>query len=158
MSRAIGFIGTGNIGNPMAQNLIEAGHDLIVHDTRQEVAENLLELGAVWAGSPAEVSAAARVVFTSLPGPLQIEDVVNASNGLLSGARDGDGHIDLSSNSIATVQRVAAREAERGVLYVDCPVTGGVAGAERGALTLLASGDRDAFDRVYPLLEVIGEN
>ena len=161
MSRAIskiGFIGTGNIGNPMARHLIEAGHDLVIHDVRPEVAENLLELGATWAGSPAEVAAAARIVFTSLPGPLQIEDVVNGSDGLLSAAQDGDIHIDLSSNSIATVQRLAAREAERGVLYLDCPVTGGVAGAERGTLTLLASGDRDAFDRVHPLLESIGEN
>jgi 3-hydroxyisobutyrate dehydrogenase-like beta-hydroxyacid dehydrogenase len=154
----LGFIGTGNIGNPMARHLIEAGHDVVINDTRPEVGENLLELGATWADSAEEVARACRIVFTSLPGPPQVEDVVTGTTGLLAGAEPGDIHIDLSSNSISVVRRLAALEAERGVLYLDCPVTGGVRGADAGTLTLLASGDRDAFDKVEPVLQAIGTN
>jgi 3-hydroxyisobutyrate dehydrogenase len=154
----VGFIGTGNIGNPMARHLIEAGHDVVLNDLRQEAAENLLELGATWAASPAEVAKACRIVFTSLPGPPEVEAVVSADDGILAGAQSGDVHIDLSSNSITTVRRLVEREALQGVHYIDSPVTGGVRGADKGTLTLLASGDRDAFDRVEPLLQAIGSN
>ena len=154
----IGFIGAGNIGNPMARQMIAAGHQLVVFDLRPEAIENLLELGADAADSPADVAARCSVVFTSLPGPIEVEAVVTDSDGILAGASEGDIHIDLSSNSITTVQRLAALEAERGLSYIDAPVTGGVPGAEAGALTVLGSGDAEAFERARPYLEAIGAN
>ena len=154
----IGFVGTGNIGNPMARQMIAAGHQLVVFDLRAEAAENLLELGADAAESPADVAAHCSVVFTSLPGPVEVDAVVNGGDGILAGAQAGDIHVDLSSNSITMVQRLAALEAERGVAYIDAPVTGGVPGAEAGALTVLGSGDAEAFDRVRPILDAIGAN
>ena len=148
----IGFIGAGNIGNPMARQMIAAGHQLVVFDLRPEAIENLLELGADAADSPADIAARCSVVFTSLPGPVEVEAVVTDPDGILAGASEGDIHVDLSSNSITTVQRLAALEAERGLAYIDAPVTGGVPGAEAGTLTVLGSGDTEAFDRVRPYL------
>lgn len=154
----IGFIGTGNIGNPMARQLIAAGHQLVVFDMRAEAAENLLELGADSAESAADVAARCSVVFTSLPGPVEIDAVVTGPDGILAGAQAGDVHVDLSSNSITMVRRLAAAAAAREVSYIDAPVTGGVPGAEAGTLTVLASGDAEAVERVRPLLNAIGEN
>ena len=154
----IGFIGTGNIGNPMARNLIEAGRQLVIHDLRPEVMENLLELGAESAASCAEVASRCSVVFSSLPGPPEIEAAITSTDGILAGAASGDIHVDLSSNSITTVRRLAQLEADAGVSYIDAPVTGGVPGAESGALTVLGSGDADAFERVRPMLDCIGSN
>ena len=154
----IGFIGTGNIGNPMARNLIEAGHQLVVYDLRPEVMEGLLELGADSAESCAEVASRCSIVFSSLPGPPEIEAAITSADGILAGASSGDIHVDLSSNSITTVRRLAQLESDAGVSYIDAPVTGGVPGAEAGTLTVLGSGDAEAFERVRPLLEHIGSN
>ena len=154
----IGFIGTGNIGNPMARNLIKAGHQLVIYDLRPEVMENLLELGAESAQSCAEVASRCSVVFSSLPGPPEIEAAITSADGILAGASPGDIHVDLSSNSITTVRRLAQLESDAGISYIDGPVTGGVPGAEAGTLTVLGSGDADAFERVRPLLDNIGSN
>ncbi len=154
----IGFIGTGNIGNPMARNLIAAGHQLVVFDLRPEAMENLLELGAESAESCADVASRCSVVITSLPGPPEIEAAITGAEGILAGASRGDVHVDLSSNSITTVRRLAQLEADAGVSYIDAPVTGGVPGAEAATLTVLGSGDEAAFERVRPLLDAIGEN
>lgn len=154
----VGFIGTGNIGTPMARHLLDTGHTVVVHDRRPEASADLLERGAVWAESPAAVAEQCRIVFTSLPGPAEVEEVVTGPTGILAAARPGDAHVDLSSNSLAMVRRLAAREATAGVRYLDSPVTGGVRGAEAGTLTVLASGERAAFDQVEELLQTFGKN
>ena len=99
----LGFIGTGNMGNPMAANLIKAGHQLTVHDLRREAATNLLEMGADWADSPREAVPGSEVVFTSLPVPRDVEAVVLGENGILGGASNGQVFFDLSTNSPTTV-------------------------------------------------------
>ncbi|MCY3569355.1 MAG: NAD(P)-dependent oxidoreductase [Chloroflexi bacterium] len=154
----IGFIGTGNIGNPMARKLIEAGNQLVVYDIRPETMENLLELGAEPARSCEEVAASCSVLFTSLPGPVEVEDAIDGVEGILQGGLIGTIHVDLSSNSITMVRRLAELEEAHGITYIDAPVTGGVPGAEAGTLTVLGSGDANAFERVRPLLEQIGSN
>ncbi len=153
----VGFIGTGHMGNPMVGHLIDAGHELIVHDERPSVTANLTARGASWADSPAAVADACRVVFTSLPGPPQIDAVTRGDNGLLRAARPGDIHVDLSSNSVAMVRQIAASATEHNVRYLDSPVTGGVPGAEKGTVSFLASGDQEAVETVRPLFECMGE-
>lgn len=154
----LGFIGTGHIGNPMARNLIKAGHELVVNDLRPDACANLLELGAVWAESPAAVGAQTGVIFTSLPGPAEVEAVLTGAEGILAGARPGTVYFDLSTNAPATARRLAVIAAERGVTYLDAPVSGGVAGAEKGTLAVMVGGDRAAFEAHKPLLEAIGAN
>ena len=154
----VGFIGTGNIGNPMAENLIKAGHSLVVHDLVEERAANLIELGARWAGSPSEAARQSEVVLTSLPGPAEVEAVLTGEDGILAGAAPGTAYFDLSTNLPRTVRRLAAVAAEQGVTMLDSPVSGGVCGAREATLAVMVGGDRAVFDAHRPLLEAIGKN
>lgn len=154
----VGFIGTGNIGNPMARNLLKAGHTMVVHDLRERAAANLLELGAEWGSDPAAVASRVEVLFTSLPGPAEVEHVLTAAAGILAGARRGLVYFDLSTNAPSVARRLAAVAAEHGVTYLDAPVSGGVSGAEQATLAVMVGGDRGAFDAHRPLLEAIGAN
>jgi 3-hydroxyisobutyrate dehydrogenase len=154
----VGFIGTGNIGNPMARNLIKAGHRLVVHDMREQATANLVELGARWADSPRDVAQQCGVLFTSLPGPPEVEQVVLGPDGTLEGAQPGTVLFDLSSNAPPVIRAIAAKARERGVTVLDAPVSGGVSGAEKGTLAVMVGGDRAAFEAHRPLLEAIGEH
>jgi 3-hydroxyisobutyrate dehydrogenase-like beta-hydroxyacid dehydrogenase len=153
-----GFIGTGNMGNPMARNLIASGVELVVNDVRQEACASLIEMGATWAGSPREVAEQATVVFTSLPGPAQVDQVTLAEDGIYAHLQPGTIHVDLSSNSLSAVKRLAVLAAQRNIGFLDAPVSGGTAGAEKGTLSIMVGGDKASFDAVKPLLDTIGEN
>ena len=102
----VGFVGLGNMGNPMASNLIKAGHQLTVHDLRREAATNLLEMGANWADAPRDVVPGSDVVFTSLPVPRDVEAVVLGENGILDGSDRGTVYLDLSTNSPTAIRRI----------------------------------------------------
>jgi 3-hydroxyisobutyrate dehydrogenase-like beta-hydroxyacid dehydrogenase len=147
----IGFIGTGNMGGPIALRLLGAGHALVACDAREEALRGVLAAGATRAATPREVAARCGVVFTSLPGPREIEAVVTGEQGLLSGAARGAIHVDLSTTSLASVKRLHALEAAAGVSLLDAPVSGGAMAAAQGALSVMASGDRAVFARVEPL-------
>lgn len=152
----VGFIGVGAMGNPMAANLLAAGHRLTVHDVRAEPAANLLDAGAAWADSAGAVAAASDVTFLSLPNPTDVTDVVTGTTGVLAGTAAGTTIVDLSTNSPEVVRSLAARAAERGVGFLDAPVSGGVGGARKGTLAVMVGGDADAYAACLPLLEVIG--
>ena len=153
----LGFIGLGTMGASMAANLQKAGHRLMVHDVRPAAAEPHLAAGAVWAQTPRQVAEAAEVVFTSLPGPPEVEIVSLGPEGLLSGMPAGAAYFDLSTNSPALVRRIHAAFAERGAHMLDAPVSGGPRGARTGKLALWVGGERTVFDRHKPLLDAIGD-
>jgi 3-hydroxyisobutyrate dehydrogenase len=153
----LGFIGLGTMGASMAANLQKAGHRLMVHDVRRATAEPHLAAGAVWAQTPRQVAEAAEVVFTSLPGPPEVETVALGPEGLLSGMPAGAAYFDLSTNSPALVRRIHAAFAERGAHMLDAPVSGGPRGARTGKLALWVGGERTVFDRHKPLLDAIGD-
>ena len=152
----IGFIGTGNMGNPMAANLIKAGHQLTVHDLRREAATNLLEMGANWADSPKEAVPGNEMVLTSLPVPRDVEAVVLGENGILEGASKGQVFFDLSTNSPTMIRRLHDECADRGVTLLDSPVSGGTYGAAAGTLAVMVGGDKPTFEKFKPTLEAIG--
>ena len=154
----VGFIGLGNMGNPMATNLARAGHELTVHDLRREAATNLLEMGANWADSPKDAVPGNDVVFTSLPVPRDVDAVVLGENGVLEGATPNTVYMDLSTNSPTSIRRVHDLCAERGVSVLDAPVSGGVYGAAAGTLAVMVGGDRAIFDRMKPTLDAIGSH
>ena len=154
----VGFIGTGNMGNPMAANLIKAGHELTVHDLRREAATNLLEMGAEWAATPKDAVPGNEVVFTSLPVPRDVEAVVEGENGILEGAGEGSLYVDLSTNSPTVVRRLHQVCAARGVTMLDAPVSGGVYGAAAGTLAVMVGGDEGTFNRLKPTLDAIGSH
>ena len=154
----IGFIGTGHMGNPIARHLIKAGHDVTVNDKRQEATANLIELGASWGDSPAAASENADVVFTSLPGPPEVDEAVLGVHGILESARDGMTHVDLSTNLPSAVRRIAGIEGTKGMAMIDAPLSGMQIGAEEGTLTIFVGGDEQTVENVKPLLELFGKN
>src|ERR1700687_119837 len=97
----IGYIGAGKIGNPMARSLLRAGHAMKVHDINEAATANLIELGAVWADSAAAACAGPEVIFTSLPGPVEVEEVLMGKDGILAGAAEGTVYFDLSSKLLS---------------------------------------------------------
>jgi 3-hydroxyisobutyrate dehydrogenase len=153
----IGFIGLGTMGRHMAMHLIEAGHELTVHDLRREAAEPHLAAGARWADSPAELAGDVELVFTSLPGPAEVETVALGEKGLLAGMRPGSVWFDLTTNSPALIRRLHALFAERGVHVLDAPVSGGPRGAQTRRLALWVGGDEELFRRYKPVLDAIGD-
>lgn len=153
----VGFIGLGNMGRHMSRHILDGGHELTVHDIRREAAEPLLSAGATWAESPRTAAEGAEVVFTSLPGPNDIESVALGEGGISEGARRGTVYVDLSTNSPTLIRRIHAEFGQRGVSVLDAPVSGGATGAEGATLAVLVGGDNSTFERVRPLLELIGD-
>jgi 3-hydroxyisobutyrate dehydrogenase-like beta-hydroxyacid dehydrogenase len=152
----IGFIGLGNMGAPMARRLVEAGHHLTVYDTRQELIGNLTALGAVAARSPAEVADAAETVMASLPTPDIVLAVATGPRGVIEGKRVRR-FVDLSTPGAVMAQRIFAQLAARNIVQIDSPVSGGVSGAEKGTLAVMASGPRADVEAIEPALSVIGK-
>jgi len=155
----LGFIGLGTMGAHMAASLQRAGHELVVNDLRREAAQPHIGRGAVWAESPRAVAEAVDVVFTSLPGPPEVESVAvgGGGSGLIDGLRRGSAFIDLSTNSPTLMRRLHADFADRGVDVLDSPVSGGPSGAKSGRLALWVGGDEAVFSRHRPLLDAIGD-
>ena len=154
----LGFIGVGNIGTPMCRHLIEAGHTVVAYDVSEANLSRIVNLGAQAAASPKAVAQACEVVFSSLPGPREVEQVALGEDGIIAAARPGLIYIDLSTNFPSVAQRICATLAEQGVAMIDAPVSGGVAGAERGTLAVMVGGDATTFETCKPLLEHIGAN
>src|SRR5258707_14871902 len=136
----VGFIGLGTMGASMAANLQKAGHELVVHDIRRAAAERHLAAGAVWADSPKALAEQCEIIFTSLPGPREVEAVALGANGLLAGMKDGSAYFDLSTNSPTLVREINRRFAEKHVYILDAPVSGGPRGAASGRLALWIGG------------------
>ncbi len=153
----IGFIGLGNMGGPMALNILRAGHEVTVHDLRREAALAHLEGGAKWADSPREAAAYSEIIMTSLPAPRDVEAVALGDSGIMAGAGSGSTYVDLSTNSPTVIRRIHAIFKDKGIEVLDAPVSGGVAGARRASLGVFVGGDEAAFRKVQPVLNAIGD-
>ena len=130
----VGFIGLGAMGRHMARNLQESGNNLTVHDLRREAATHILESGAEWADTPKEVAQKSEVIFTSLPGPIDVESVVLGPEGIAEGATKGQIYLDLSTNSPTVTRRLHQEMADRGVAMLDVREWWGGWGRRRHAL------------------------
>jgi len=154
----IGFIGLGNMGGPMALNLMKAGHTLVVHDVRPDAATPHLEQGAKWATSPRAAVQESELILTSVPGPSDVEKVALGADGIIEGAGRAVVYADLSTGSPTMMRAIHARFAERGGAVLDAPVSGGVWGAQRGTLVVMVGGDQAVFTKLKPVFEAIGNN
>ncbi len=152
----IGWIGTGVMGAPMAGHLLEAGHQLHVFNRTRARAEGLLEKGARWCESPAEVGSAAEVVCLMLGYPDDVRETVLGDGGLLEAMRAGSLLIDMTTSEPTLAVEIADAAAERDVAALDAPVSGGDVGARNAALVIMVGGAEDAFERARPLFEVLG--
>jgi 3-hydroxyisobutyrate dehydrogenase-like beta-hydroxyacid dehydrogenase len=157
MSATLGFVGLGAMGAPMVRRLLEAGHRVLAHDLNGAALAAAVSRGAEARGGAAAVAAEAETVLVSLPTPDAVRQVALGPGGLAEGGALRL-YIDLSTTGARVAQAVAEGLAPRGVVALDAPVSGGVAGAEAGTLSVMAAGDHAAFDRIRPVLEVIGGN
>ena len=152
----IGFIGLGIMGSRIANNLLKAGYTVNVFDLSDEAVKTLVNSGAVGVDTPKAVAEVSDIIFSSLPGPPEVEKVALGEGGLIEGIRPGSVYIDLTSNSPTMVRRVYDKFKEKGAHVMDVPVSGGPTGAQAGTLTLMVGGDEDVFERCRPVLEAIG--
>jgi 3-hydroxyisobutyrate dehydrogenase-like beta-hydroxyacid dehydrogenase len=154
----VGFIGLGIMGSRMAANLRAAGYELTVFNRTRERAETFAsDHGATVADTPAAVGAASDVVITMVVDGPQVEAVLLGDDGVVSGAGEGTLCVDMSTIAPAQTRRIGAALDERGIGFVDAPVTGSSPKAEDGTLTIMAGGTADAFARAQPLFDVMGE-
>lgn len=154
---ALGFIGIGAMGGPMALNLLKAGHALTVYARRADAAAQLVGAGAHAAGSPAEVARAADVVITMVTTAADCEEVTLGAQGIIEGARAGSVVVDMATISPLAARRIAETLAARGIEHVDAPVSGGPMGARDATLSIMAGGKPQVFERVKPLFECMGK-
>jgi len=153
----VGFIGLGTMGASIALNAIKGGHSLTVHDINKDAASEHLKLGAVWADTPKAVAEASEVVFTSLPGPPEVEAVVLGKNGLIDGFKPGSAYFDLSTNSPTVIRDIHSALAEKDVQVLDAPVSGGPDGARDGRMAIWIGGDEETYNRFLPVLNSMGD-
>ena len=153
----VGFIGLGTMGASMAYNCLQGGNDMVVHDIRRESATPHLEAGATWADTPREVAESSEIVFTSLPGPTEVEAVALGEEGLLEGLSADKVYFDLSTSTPSMIRRIHEEASARGIHVLDAPVSGGPRGARSRNLAIWVGGDKEIFDRCKPVLDSIGD-
>lgn len=155
---AVGFIGLGIMGKPMAHNLLKADYPLMVHSRSRPPVDELAASGAATAGSPREVAEHSDVVITMLPDSPDVELVALGPDGLIETARPGLIYVDMSTIAPATAVRVAKALAEKGIRCLDAPVSGGDVGARQGTLSIMVGGDQATFEAVQPIFSVLGKS
>lgn len=153
----IGFIGLGMMGAGMASNLQKAGHDLVVHDLTRQAASRHLAAGAIWAETPRAVAEQCDLVFTSLPTPPDVQKVGTGPDGLVAGFRPGAAWFDLSTNAVDVVRALHATFAEKGIDFLDAPVSGGPRGANSGRLAIWVGGNQAVYDKYHAVLSAMGD-
>jgi 3-hydroxyisobutyrate dehydrogenase-like beta-hydroxyacid dehydrogenase len=154
----VGFVGVGAMGRPMALRLLRAGHQLGVYARRPEASTTLVDAGATFHATPTALAETCEVVVTIVTGDADVEEVLLGPQGVAQGARPGTVAIDMSTISPSGTRRMAAALAARGAHMLDAPVTGGVAGAENGTLTIMVGGEQSVLNRVRPVLDCLGNN
>ena len=154
----IGFIGLGNVGAKLAGSLLRNGFDLSVRDVDRDAARDLLDRGARWSDSGAEMARDCEVIITCLPSPAVSAEVMEADDGVLAGLDTGKIWLEMSSTDAGEIRRLGARVEARGAIPLDCPVSGGCHRAATGNIAIFAGGRRDAFEKVLPLLTTLGGN
>jgi 2-hydroxy-3-oxopropionate reductase len=157
MPERVGFVGLGIMGKPMAKNLMDAGHELTVHNRSPEKAKELGEAGATMAKSPKEVAEISDIIITMLPDSPQVREVVAAEGGILEGITEGSLVIDMSTISPVVTEELSEAVKEEGASMLDAPVSGGDVGAIEGTLSIMVGGAEADFRRAKPLFEAMGK-
>ncbi|MBU2509753.1 NAD(P)-dependent oxidoreductase [bacterium] len=154
----LGWIGTGVMGRSMCFHLINAGHKVFIYNRTMEKAEDLVNEGAVWCETPAEVAKNSGIVFSIVGFPSDVEEVILGSQGVLSGTEADSIIVDMTTSEPKLAAKISNAAKEKNVRTLDAPVSGGDQGARDGTLAIMVGGDRAAYDRVLPLFKIMGEN
>ncbi|MHC4346777.1 MAG: NAD(P)-dependent oxidoreductase [Planctomycetota bacterium] len=153
----VGFIGTGIMGRPMCLNLLKAGYVLTVHSRTKSRAEAVLAAGASWAETPAEVAQTSDVLITCVPDTPDVRNVLLGQGGVIEGAKAGLICVDMSTISPAATKQMGQILQGKGVTLLDAPISGGEIGAIEGKLSIMMGGPKEAFEKVRPVMEVMGK-
>jgi len=154
----IGFIGVGNMGAPMARNLIKAGHSVSVHDVAPSAVAALVADGARPAESASDAARGVTAVITMLPAGAHVRAVYTGEGGIVAAVAEGTLLIDCSTIDVDSARATADAARDQGLAMLDAPVSGGVAGAEAATLTFMVGGEAEAFERAQPILSAMGRN
>ena len=156
--KVVGFVGTGVMGRSMAANLMKADITVCVYNRTREKAEDLIADGAIWKDTPGEVAKASDIVITMVGYPKDVEEVYFNANGLLANAQEGAYLIDMTTSSPALAKKIYQTAKDQGIFAMDAPVSGGDIGAREGTLSIMVGADKDAFEEMRPLFELLGKN
>ncbi len=153
----VGFIGLGNMGGGMAGNIQKADYPMVVCDLRQEILQPFVDRGARSARTAAEVAEQCDVIFTSLPGPKEVEAVATGTEGVLEGIRPGGIYVDLSTSRPTLIREIEPQFRAKGAHVLDAPVSGGKTGAATRNLAVMVGGEREIYERIKPVLDAFGD-
>jgi len=154
----IGLVGTGVMGKSMAGHFIKAGFEVHVYNRTKSKAEDLLEQGAKWQDTPGQIAQHCNVIITMVGFPSDVEEVYLGEQGILRNAKPGSFLIDMTTSSPALAKKIYDAAREQKMVSLDAPVSGGDVGAKEARLSIMVGGDKEAFDTVLPLFEIIGKN
>lgn len=154
----VGFVGLGVMGKSMAGHILAAGYPLFVYTRTKSKAEPLLQKGAKWADSPKELAEKASVIFTIVGFPQDVEEVYLGENGLITNGRKHSYLVDMTTSSPTLARKLYEEGKKKGISVLDAPVSGGDIGAREARLAIMVGGDKEAFDYVCPLFEIMGKN
>lgn len=156
--QTIGFVGTGVMGSSMAHHLLKAGHPLHVYTRTKKKAEPLIEEGAIWEDSVAELAKKVEIVITIIGTPKDVEEVYFGEDGLIENAKPGTYLVDMTTSKPSLAVEIYERAKEKGIHALDAPVSGGDVGARNAKLAIMVGGDEEDFEAILPIFQVMGEN
>jgi 3-hydroxyisobutyrate dehydrogenase len=154
----IGFIGTGVMGKSMALNLLKAGYSVVIYNRTKEKASELLNHGAIWKDNIAELSKETDVIISIVGYPTDVEEVYFGKSGIIENANKGTYLIDMTTSKPSLAVEIFKEAKEKGLYSLDAPVSGGDIGAKSGTLAIMVGGEKEAFDAVFPIFDVMGSN
>lgn len=152
----IGFIGTGVMGKSMAENLMKAGYDLAVYTRTKKKAQPLLDNGARWKSTVTELAGASDAIISMVGYPQDVEDIYFGHDGILENAKQGTFLVDMTTSKPTLAKEIAKKASKKGLYAMDAPVSGGDIGAKNGTLAIMVGGDQDAFNKLLPIFNVMG--
>ena len=158
MDKDIGWIGTGVMGKSMCAHILKAGYNVSVYNRTKEKAKELIDMGAVWCSNPREVAEKSDIVFTIVGFPHDVEDVYLGEIGVLKAIKKGSIVVDMTTSEPSLAQRVYEEAKKIGVSSIDAPVSGGDVGAKNGTLAIMAGGDKETYEKMFPFFELMGKN
>ncbi|MBU5467540.1 NAD(P)-dependent oxidoreductase [Virgibacillus sp. MSJ-26] len=154
----IGFIGTGVMGKSMVSNLIKAGYQVSVYTRTKTKADELIQQGANWVNSVAELSRKTDLVITMVGYPSDVEEVYFGANGILENTKEGTYLVDMTTSKPSLAEEIYKQAKDKNLLALDAPVSGGDIGAKNGSLAIMVGGEQDVFNKLLPIFQVLGEN
>ncbi len=158
MDNRVGWIGTGVMGKSMCAHILKAGYNISVYNRTKEKAKELIEMGAIWCSNPKEVAEKSDIVFTIVGFPHDVEEVYLGENGVLKAIKKGAIIVDMTTSEPSLAQKVYEEAKKIDVSSIDAPVSGGDVGAKNGTLAIMAGGDKETYEKIFPFFELMGKN